>query len=283
VEAVKRPIAEQVMPVVACFFCLILLGCGEWVNAEVGKVACSFGSFNDFYRPTKIASGNNGNKLYVLDNYSVHSYKRDDLYECAFDWENTYDFGGSPSDVFSAGNGFYVQDGRRLKSMSNAEACYARDGAFAIYGDELAIGSSMGVEVWSIEQCVKKRDVSSQRVLALAATSSEYFAAEGISAEPRNLTMYSKSSGLIYSDPMSSTLGNEKNFGSADRVIANNYGIYLLDKKYGKIGVYDNRAVWRKTISLDSLGLRGVLDIAPGEYSHIFILHSGGVERVNVF
>jgi len=267
-----------------CFFCVALFGCGEQGNAEVGKVFCSFGTFNDFYKPAKIASGNNGNNFYILDNYSVYSYKRDNLYECAFNYEDTYAFSGFPSDVIFAGNGFYVQDGRQLKSMSNAEVCYAgRDGVFAVYGDELAIGSNMGIEVWSIEQCVKKRDVSSQRVLALVATSSEYFAAEGISAEPVNLKMYSKSNGLIYSDPMSSTLGNEKNFGSADRVIANNYGVYLLDKKYGKIGVYDNRAVWRKTIRLDSLGLRGVLDIAPGEYSHIFILHSGGVEKVNVF
>ena len=287
VEAVERPIAGQVMFAAffaVCLFCTVLLGCGEWGSAEVGRVSCSFGSFSDFYRPVKIASGNNGNNLYILDNYSVHSYKRDNLYECAFDWEDTYAFSGSPSDVIFSGNGFYVQDGRRLKSMSNAEACYAgRDGVFAIYGDELAIGSTMGIEVWSINQCVKKREVSSQRVLALAATDYEYFAAEGISAEPRNLAMYSKNSGWLYSDPMSSTPGNEKNFGSASRVIANNYGIYLLDTKYRKIGVYDNRAVWRKTISLDSLGLRGVLDIAPGEYSHIFILHSGGVERVNVF
>jgi hypothetical protein len=282
VETVERQIAEQMMPLAVCFFCLILLGCGEWVSGTVGKASCEFGSFNDFYRPVKMASGNNGNELYILDNYDVNYYKRDNLYECAFDLEYSYPFRGSPSDVFSTGNGFYVQDGKQLKSMNDAEACYAKDGFFAIYGDELAIGSNTGIEIWSINPCIKKADISSQRVLALAATSSEYFAAEGISAEPRNLTMYSKNGSPAYSDPMSSTPGNEKNFCSADRVIANNHGVYLLDKKCGKIGVYDNRGVWRKTVSLESLGIKNALDIAPGEYSYIFILHGKSVEKVNM-
>jgi hypothetical protein len=286
VETLERPIAEQIMLIAAFLFCMILLGCGEWENAEVGRVSCSFGSFgsfSDFYRPVKIASGNDGNNLYILDNYSVHSYRRDNLYECAFDWENTYTFNGFPNDVLFAGSNFYVQDRAQLKFTDNTEACSAKDGVFAIYGNELAIGSNAGIEIWDINSCVKKANISSQKVLALAATNSEYYVAEGIATEPQHLAMFPKNSSLVYREPMSSIPGNEKNFCSADRVIANNYGVYLLDKKCRKIGVFDNQAVWRKSMNLDSMGVRNVLDIAPGEYSHIFILHERGVEKVNVF
>ena len=276
------------MPVVAVLICVILLGCGDdWVSVTVGKTSCSFGTFDEFLpdlrSPRKIAAGNNGNNLYILDNSSyVHSYKRDKLYECAFDLENSYSFNGFPEDVFFANSSFYVKDGAYLKSQ-NGEECHARTGGFAVYGNELAVGSTAGIETWNIKPCAKKGNISSQRVLALAATGSEYFAAEGISSEPGNLTVYSKSGGFVYSDPMSSIPGNEKNFCSADRVIANDYGVYLLDKKCGKIGFFSNQGIWQKSISLDSLRIRGVLDIAPGEYSYIFILHDRGVEKVNVF
>jgi len=290
VETLERSIAEQMKFIAAIFFCTILLGCGgegRWESATVGKVSCSFGTFNDFLpsqrRPIKMASGNNGNNLYILDDfYHVHSYKRDALYECAFDLEDSYGFSGLSNDVLFANGNFYVQDRAQLKFMDNTDECYARDGFFAIYGNELAVGSNAGIETWSIRPCARKVNISSQKVLALAATDGEYIAAEGISTEPRNLTMYSKNGGS-YSDPMSLTPGDEKNFCSADRVAANDYGIYLLDKKCGKIGVYDNQAVWRKTIKLDSVGVRNPLDIAPGEYSYIFILHTSGVVRINVF
>jgi len=261
---------------------LVLLGCeGEWVGGTLGKTACDLRNFNGFYTAVKMSADRDN--LYILDNSSkVHFYKRDNLYECSFDFEYTYHFNGFLDDVFSLGNTFYVQDKASLKSREDVTLCDARDGSFAIYGNELAVGSNMGIETWSINSCTKTGNVSSWKVLSLAATSSDYFAAEGISAEPRNLAMYSKS-GASYSDPMSITPGNEKNFCSADRLVANNHGVYLLDKTCKKIGVYDNRAVWRKSISLDSLGIRGVLDIAPAEYSYIFILHSGGVEKVNVF
>ncbi|MCL2100567.1 MAG: hypothetical protein FWH22_02500 [Fibromonadales bacterium] len=263
--------------------CIALLGCGgEWESGTIGKVSCSFGSFDDFLpalrRPVKMASGNNGN-LYILDDsYNVHFYKRDNLYECAFNLEESYSFSGFPSDVISAGNSFYVQDIAELKSWDNKTVCNARNGVFAIRGNELAVGSNMGLEVWSINPCAKNRDVPSQKVFALTATDSEYFAAEGISM-PMNLTMHGS---FTYSDPMSQTSGNEKHFCSADRLAANNYGVYLLDKTCRKIGVYDNQAVWRKTLSLDSLGIRNVLDIAPAEYSYILIMHSSGVVKVNV-
>jgi hypothetical protein len=276
------------MLIAVCFFCIILLGCGAWESATAGKASCSFGTFDDFLpsarRPVKMASGNNGNNLYILDaSYYVHSYKKDNLYECAFDLDSSYHFNGLPNDVFSVNDGFYVQDREQLRFMNGTEVCNAKNGVFAIYGDELAVGSDMGIEVWNINSCTKKTiNILSQKVLALATTNGEYFAAEGISAEPRNLTMYSKSGGS-YSDPMSSTPGNEKNFCSSDRIVANNYGVYLLDRKCGKIGVYDNRAVWRKTIKLDSLGVKNSLDIAPGEHSYIFILHTSGVEKINVF
>jgi hypothetical protein len=278
--SVKRHIA-------ICFFCIILLGCGEWENAPVGKVSCSFGSFNDFIpawrKPVKMASGNNGNNLYILDDsYNVHTYKRDNLYECAFSLEYSAPFNGLLSDVISSGGNFYVQDRAQLKSWEDVKICDARDGVFSIYGNELAIGSNMGIEIWSINPCARKGNISSQKVLALAATSSRYYAAEGIATEPQNLAMFSKN-GLMYSEPMSSTPGNEKNFCSADRVVANDYGVYLFDKKCKKIGIFDNQAVWRKSISLDALGIRNALDITTGEYSYIFILHESGVERLNVF
>ncbi|MDR3001455.1 MAG: hypothetical protein LBU89_09345 [Fibromonadaceae bacterium] len=267
---------------------LILLGCGgEWESGTVGKASCSFGSFDDFlpaaHRPVKMASGNG--KLYILDDfYYVHSYKRDNLYECAFNLEESHGFSGFPNDVFSAGNNFYVQDRAVLKFLDDEVACNAnRNGVFAIHGNELAVGSEIGLEVWNINPCAKKNNVSSQRVLALAATDSEYFAVEGITAQPINLTRYPKSGGFSSSDPMSQTSGNEKHFCSADRLVANNYGVYLLDKTCRKIGVYDNQAVWRKTISLDSLSIRNVIDITPAEYSYIFILHTSGVVKVNVF
>jgi len=268
---------KQIMRIAACFFLAFLLGCGEWESGTVGRVSCDLRNFNGFSTPIKMFVDRDN--LYLLDNSSkVHLYKRDDLYECSFDFKDTYYFTGFPNDVFSS----YVQDKARLKSFNDATVCDARDGVFAISGNELAIGSNMGIETWNIGSCIRTGNVSSQKVLALAATGSEYFAAEGISTEPRNLTRYAKS-GFSYSDPMSATSGNEKHFCAADRVIANNYGVFLLDKTCGKIGVYDNQAVWRKTLRLDSLGIRGALDIAPGEYSHIFILHSSGVENVNVF
>jgi hypothetical protein len=292
VEAIERWIAGKIMfikkYIAICFFCAILLGCGEWEGGNVGKVSCSFGSFNDFIptgrTPTKIASGNNGNNLYILDkSYYVHTYKRDHLYECAFNLEFSDSFNGLPNDVISSGSNFYVQDRAQLKSYEDVEVCDAKDGVFALNGNELAVGSTAGIEIWNISTngCVKKENVSSQKVLALAATNSEYFAVEGISTEPQSLARYPKNGGFAYRDIMSSTPGNEKNFCSADRVIANNHGVYLLDKKCKKIGVYDNQAVWRKTINLDSLGVRNILDIAPDEYQYIFLLHLNGVERIS--
>ena len=275
-----------------CFLCIILIGCGdkygEWGSATVGKVSCSFDSFNDFIpagrKPAKMASGNNGNNLYILDDshYNVHTYERDNLYECAFNLKDSYSFNGFLSDVISFGGNFYVQDRAQLKSWEDIKVCDAKDGVFSIYGNELAIGSNTGIETWSITPCTRKGDISSQKVLALAATGSEYYAAEAVATEPQNLAMFSKS-GSIYREPMSSTPGNEKNFCSADRVVANDYGVYLLDKKCKKIGIFDNQAVWRKSISLDALGIRNALDIATGEYSYIFILHESGVEKLNVF
>jgi hypothetical protein len=280
--SVKRHIA-------ICFLCITLLGCGgEWESTPVGKVSCSFGSFGDFIpagrRPAKMASGNNGNNLYILDDsyYSVHTYERDNIYECAFNLKDSYSFNGFLSDVIFSGGNFYVQDRAQLKSWKDIKVCDARDGVFSIHGDELVVGSNMGIEVWGINTCTKKENISSQKVLALAATGSKYYAAEGIATEPQNLAMFSRN-GLVYRDPMSSTPGNEKNFCSADRVVANDYGVYLLDKKCKKIGIFDNQAVWRKTVSLDAIGIKNVLDIATGEYSYIFILHERGVERLNVF
>jgi len=276
------------------FWCLLLLaGCGwEWGGGQVGRTSCSFDEFlPNAGRAFKMASGNNGQQLYILDDFSyVYSYKRDDLYMCAFNLENTYRFSGFPKEVLFANNTFYVQDGAALKNKENKEdkeLCYAKDGVFAISGNELAVGDKFGVEIWNISGsgCSKKGNISSQSVLALAATNSEYYVAEagGFANEPLNLAMYSKNGAQIHLEPLSSTPGNEKNFCSADRIAANDYGVYLLDTKCKKIGVFDNYAVWRKTISLDSLGIRSPLDIGAGEYSYLFIMHSNGVERVNVF
>jgi hypothetical protein len=264
------------------FGTLLLIGCGaEWGGGQVGRASCSFDEFlPNVGRAIKMATGNNGNELYILDDFSyVYSYKRDNLYECAFNLENTYKFNGFPKDVLFANNGFYVQDGAALKTKDDKELCYAKDGIFAVSWPELAVGDKFGVEIWNISgsNCSKKGNIPSQSVLALA-TNSEYYV-----AEPQNLAVYSKNGGLIRREPMSSTPGNEKNFCSADRIAANDYGIYLLDKKCKKIGVFDNQAYWRKTLSLDSLGIRNPLDIGAGEYSFIFIMHSNGVERVNVF
>jgi hypothetical protein len=193
---------------VLCFFFSILLGCGEWEGGNVGKISCSFGSFNDFIptgrTPTKIASGNNGNNLYILDkSYYVHTYKRDRLYECAFNLEYSDSFNGLPNDVISSGGNFYVQDRAQLKSYEDVEVCHAKDGVFAVNGNELAVGNNTGIETWSINPCAKKANISSQKVLALAATNSEYFAAEGISTEPQSLARYPKNSGFAYRDIMS--------------------------------------------------------------------------------
>jgi len=260
---------------------LLLIGCGaEWSGGEVGRVSCSFDDFlPNVGRALKMASGNNGNELYILDDFSyVYSYKRDNLYTCAFNLENSYRFNGFPKDVLFASNGFYIQDGAALKSRDDKELCYAKDGVFAVNGLEFAVGDRSGVDIWNISGCSKKSTLFSQGVLALAATNSQYYVAQS-----QNLSMYSKNGGLIRAEPFSSIPGNEKNFCSADRVAANDYGVYLLDKKCRKIGVFDNQAFWRKTISLDSLGIRNPLDIGAGEYSFIFIMHSNGVERVNVF
>jgi hypothetical protein len=260
---------------------LLLAGCGgEWGGGQVGRVSCSFGSFSWDYLPLKMAVGNNGNNLYILDDFShAYSYKRDKLYECAFDLEDSYSFNGFPKDVLFANNTFYVKDGTILKNKDDKKLCDAnKDGIFAISGDELAVGDKFGMDIWNISSCSKIRSITSQSILALAATNSEYYVAEA-----QNLVMYSKNGDRIHTETMSSIPGNEKNFCSADRIAANDYGVYLLDKKCKKIGVFDNYAVWRKTISLDSLGIRNLLDIGAGEYSYIFIMHSNGVERVNVF
>jgi len=280
VEAVKRYVAIS-------FLCIALLGCGEWESTSVGKTSCSFGSFNDFIpvgrKPAKVASGNNGKNLHILDDsYYVHTYERDNLYECAFNLKYSDYFSGLPSDVISSGGTFYVQDRAQLKSWDDIKVCEARDGVFSIYGNELAIGSNMGIESWNINSCTKKETISTQKVLALAVTAAAYYVAEGIATEPQNLAMFSRN-GSVYRDPMSSTPGNEKNFCSADRVVANDYGVYLLDKKCKKIGIFDNQGVWRKSISLDVLGIRNALDIATGEYSYIFVLHESGMEKINVF
>jgi len=278
------------MKIFILFFCIALFGCGgEWVSGDVLKTSCSFADFfSDFmpaaHKPIKMASGNNGNNIYILDDfYNVHSYRRDKLYECAFDLEDSYRFSDFPTDVLFADGSFYVQDLEQLKSMNDAELCRAKDGVFAIYGNELAVGSNTGVEIWSINPCFKKGDATMQRTLALAATNYEYFAVEGISATPQSLAMIPKNGSHIYRDVMSSTPGNEKNFCSADRLAANNSGVYLLDKTCKKIGIYDNMGVWQGTINLSSVGISGALDIAPAEYPYIFVLHNSGVEKISMF
>jgi len=275
VEALERYVAIS-------FLCIALLGCGEWESAPVGKTSCSFGSFNDFIpagrKPAKMASL--GNDLYILDDsyYNVHAYKKDDLSECSFSLEASYSFDGFLDDVIAFHGGFLVQDGPQLKSQENQNVCYARDGIFSFIGSDLVIGSDFGIEIWDIfPPCRKKETLSTQKVLAVAATGIAYYA-----VEPQNLVTFS-GTGSVYRDPMSSTPGNEKNFCSIDRLVANNYGVYLLDKKCKKIGVYDNQAVWRKSISLDSVGIKNVLDIAPAEHSYIYVLYENGVEKINVF
>jgi len=261
VETAER----KIMRIAACFFCALLLSCGEWESATVGRVSCELRNFNGLSVHKKISVDRNN--LYILDNASkVHAYKRDDLYECVFDYQDTYLFNGFPNDVFPS----YVQDLADLKSFDDVTKCRARDGAWAIYGNELAVGSNMGLETWNINSCARTGSVSSQKVLALAATGSEYYAAEDL-----NLARFSKS-GSNYRTPI-------PEFCSKDRVIANNYAVYLLDKTCRQIGVFDHQPIWRKTISLDSLGIRGALDIASGEYSYIYILHANGIEKVNVF
>lgn len=257
-----------------CIIALFSCG-GDWEGGSVGRASCTVDNFD--FRPAKIAASNNGNYLYILDAFNyVHSYKRDNLYVCAFKREEYYGFSGFPNDVVATGNDFYVQDKAQLKSRDNKEVCNARDGVFVINGNELAVGSNIGIEVWDINTCIKKPNIFSQKVWALAAANGQYFFVTGISA-PATLNIN------FYSDPMSSTPGNEKHFCSATRLAANNHGVYLLDKECKKIGVYDNQGVWRKTLSLDSIGIRNVLDIAPAEYSYILILHSNGVEKINVF
>jgi len=252
---------------------LLLIGCdGEWGGGQVGRVSCTFDEF--FPNVKKMAVGSNGNELFILDDYSnVYSYKRDNLYECAFDLDTSYMFSGFPSDVLFANNNFYVQDGIALKSKEDKELCKAKNGVFSVNGGDLAVGDKFGIEIWDISSCTRKNSITSQSVLAISAND-EYYV-----AEPQNLVMYSKNGQRIYSEPLSSTPGNEKNFCSADRIAANDYGVYLLDKKCKKIGVFDNQAVWRKTINLNSTPL----DIGAGEYSYIFIMYSNGVEKVNVF
>jgi len=245
------------------------MGCGEWEGGQVGRASCVFDDFlPNVGKAFKMASGNNGQQLYILDDFSyVYSYKRDNLYECAFNLENTYRFNGFPKDVLFANNNFYVQDVALLKNKEDKELCYARDGVFAVSGNELAVGGKFGMEIWNIPSCTRKSSISSsQEVLALTA----YYV-----AEQQNLAMYSKNWEIIRREPVS--------FCSADRIAANDYGVYLFDKKCKKIEVFDNYAVWRKTISLDSLGIKNPLDIGAGEYSYIFIMHSNGVEKVNVF
>jgi len=265
------------------FACLVLLGCGdEWVGGGVGKTTCVFTDLlPSAHRPLKIAVGNSGGTLYILDDfYSVHHYKRDNLYDCAFALEKSYSFTGFPEDVLFAGNGFYVQDKAQLKFMDDKETCYAVTGIFSLFGNELAVGSNTGIQTWDIPSCGRRERISSTGVLALALDNGKYYAVEGNA--PQNLAVYSKS-GLVSREPLSVNKGNEKNFCSADRIAVNSYGIYLLDKKCKRIGVFDSQAYWRKTISLDSLGIISPQDIAAGEYSYIFILHGNGLEKINVF
>jgi len=255
------------MRIAICFFCAALFGCGgEWESAAVGKTSCEFRNFNEF-KPIKMSVS--GDNLYFLDNFSkVHSYKY--LYECYYDLQDTYPFDGFPSDVFAGGAGFYVQDRAQLRFMDDVLACEARDGVFAINGNELAVGSDMGIEIWSIKPCAKTGSVPSRKTLALAATGSEYYA-----VEENALVMYSKTGSTINSE----LLLGEKKICSADRIIANNFGVYILDKKCRKIGVFDNYAVWQRNMDLDF----APLDIAPAEHQYIFVLRAGGVEKMNVF
>jgi len=263
------------------FVCLVLLGCGgEWVGGTVGRTTCAFTDLlPSSHRPLKLAMGDNGNTLYILDDfYSVHHYKRDNLYECAFALENSYSFTGIPEDVLYADNGFYIQDKAQLKFMDDKEACYASTGVFSLSGNELAVGSNTGIQTWALPSCTKRDKISSTGVFTLASDGVRYYAVEGNT--PLNLAVYSKS-GLVRREPLSVDRGNEKNFCSADRIALNNNGIYLLDKECKKIGVFDNQAYWRKTISLDSLGITGTQDIAAGEYFNIFILHRNGIEKIS--
>jgi hypothetical protein len=267
----------------AFFAVLVLLGCGgEWVSGEVGRTTCVFTDLlPSAHRPLKIAAGNSGGTLYILDDfYSVHHYKRDNLYDCAFALEKSYSFTGFPEDVLFASNGFYVQDKAQLKFMDDKETCYATTGVFSLFGNELAVGSNTGIQTWAIPSCDRREKISSTGVLALALYGGEYYAVEGNT--PQNLAVYPKS-GSVRREPLSINQGNEKYFCSADRIAVNNYGIYLLDKKCKRIGVFDNQAYWRKTISLDSLGITDPQDIAAGEYSYIFILRRNGLEKINIY
>ena len=241
----------------------VILSCGgEWGGGTVGKTSCTFNEFNKISNPVKMSYWEGD--LYILDYYStVHSYRRDDLYECAFDIVEEEKLDGFPDDVFASDYGFHVKDREYL------DDCRVKDGVFAVYGNELAVGSSSGVETWSINNCARTGTISSFNTLALATHNGKYFVVEGVT-EPLHLSVYPGN------EPKQPLL----NFCSADRLVYNNHGIYLLDKKCNQIGVFDNLGVWQKNIDLDSVGIRNPIDIAPAEYQHFFVLHKNGMERL---
>jgi len=137
---------------------LLLMGCGaEWgIGPAVGRNSCSFD--DPLPNVKKMAVGDNGNKLYILDDYSrVYSYKRDNLYDCAFNFDTSYAFIGFPSDVLFANNdGFYVQDGMDLRSKNDKKLCSAKTGFFAVNGNDLAVGDKFGVDIWNFPVALKK-------------------------------------------------------------------------------------------------------------------------------
>jgi hypothetical protein len=265
---------------------LSLLSCGgEWVDSDDSSTVTH--CYTDERLPagrsiSRAAMAGDASSLYVLDNWSaIYRYTRDPVRTCGWELDGSWGSEGQLSldgfveDLDLAGGRLLWMDGAALGSTVEM-SCIAERGPFAVApgGAGIAVGTSGGVRTWTLSGstcALAALSFGSFPVLGLAQDGDGFYTVEGVST-PQNLVVYSRSGTELWREPLSATEGNEKYFCGVDRLRVGSSGIFLLDKKCGRLGIFNSDGVWRKTLDLDSLGVRAPLDVLPAEQGMLYIL-----------
>jgi len=232
----------------------------------------------------RAAMSTDAGALYVLDDFSsIYRYTRDPARTCAWEidasWQTSgqLNLNGFVEDLDLVVGQLFWMDGAAWGGTPGG-SCAAERGAFAMAPGAagFAVGNMGGIDTWAVSgsRCTPGTPVSvGLPVLALAQDGEGYYAVEGgATGSPERLSVYSRSGVVLWREPLSVQTGNEKYFCSASRLRSGNSGIFLLDDKCRRLGVFNSDGSWRKTLDLDSLGVRNALDVMPGEQGNVYLL-----------
>lgn len=263
----------------------LLVSCGgEWTAPSDGSVqrCVSSDALPAGRSVLRAAMTSDAQALYILDNWSsLYRYTRDPVRECGWNLDGSWGSGGQMAisgfaeDIDLSRSQVFWMDGSQLGGANGAE-CLAERGPFAMAtdGSGFSLGYSGGLRHWTFTAsgCRSDGSTSGLPVLALERDDDGFYTVEGVAGQPQQLAVYNRTGGVLWREPLSATPGSEKYFCSAARLRIGSNGLFLLDTQCRKLGVFDVDGVWRKSLSLDSLGLYGVQDVLPGEQGKLYLL-----------